>query len=175
MQLFKVLGTLRAHFKPAMFMNTKEPGVIKKVNFAFSAESWLWQFNFVLWLTNWLCRVQMWGRACACHPEGGEGSEDCFWKGRRLKDAHEYVKAALKDGLEEANSWHTEFFNCSEEELAELQCCVRGGFDLAKMKFVYLEQLPYFMVHILKPGVKEMCRAAWNSCPPEKRHPLTRH
>ena len=92
-----------------------------------------------------------------------------------MKDALEYVKAALREGLHEANSWGTAFFGCSDEELAELQCCVRGGFDLANMKFAYLEQLPYVMVHILKPGVKEKCRAAWESCPPDKHHPLTRH
>ena len=77
-----------------------------------------------------------------------------------MKDARGYVKAALKDGLDDGNSWRTESFGCSDEELAELQCCVRGGFDLAKMKFAYLEQLPYVMVHILKPGMKEMCLAA---------------
>ena len=40
-ELAKFLNTLRAHFKPALFMNTKEPGVVKKVIFVFSATSWL--------------------------------------------------------------------------------------------------------------------------------------
>ena len=176
--LREVLGTLRVHFQFALFKNARDPIKVQRCASALRSDEWAWQFEFVCWFCEWLGSIQEWGRGCRCHEaellDGSSGHVDCKWKGRRLKEAGEFVRIRLRAGLDECNAWTKHTFSCSDLDWTRLQACVRGSFHLAHARFKYLSLVPWLCARLLEPGVRDECLAQWASCSPEKHHPLTR-
>ena len=167
------LDTLRDHFEFRLWNNAKDPVKVRKCQAAFTSMEWRWQFEFVLWLCSWICRIQQWGKGCSVH--GDACPDGCRWKGRRLKEAAAYVSRKLRRGLEEANSWTMYTFGTTQGELIDLQRCARAAFVIGHKKTEYLRKIPVLFCRLFEDGVKDMILAQWASCRPDKHHKLSRH
>lgn len=172
-----VIETLRLYFDPQLFKNSKDPARMKTVASALREEEWLLQFRFILWFTAWLCGIMSWVGGCdCCQDEPGEvpANSSCPRKGRRLKVAHRFAKAELERGLREANAWEADFFGGGERRWQELQGCVRSAVHLALQKIGFLGEVPYLLVRLDEPGVRDEVLTQWAATPPENHHKVTR-
>lgn len=170
-----VFDTLRAHFAPAAFKNTREPSRLRKVCVAMSCPAWRERFRFVAWFTKFLGDIMAWCGGCDCCDPGSAAASRCRSKGRRLKSAFSFAQGALKSALTEANAWSCHDFGCSLPELAEFQGCVRATVQFATEKIAYLNRVPYLLVNLDQEGVCELALRQWEACGPEGHHPLTCH
>ena len=109
-----------------------------------------------------------WGTGCACHGDSGS-DELCQLKGRRMPEAHEYMSAKLRQGLDEANAWTPETFSSSISEWQALQGMVRATVRMSFQRFIWLERLPYVLCRLDRPGVRDLCITLWDATPPEHR------
>ena len=169
----EVLPTLIAHFEACFFKfaNAADPVKMKKCAQALACPVWRWRFDFVLWYCDWVCSLQSWGQGCECHSPGD--STQCRWKGRRLPQAAAVVGERLQMGLDEASSWNLHRFAGQlgrQDDLLELQLCVRTSVHLANLRFDYLQKIPWLLSRILEPGIREQCLDQWDSCSPDGHH-----
>ena len=170
------IQTLKQNFDATPFKNTRDLSRLTRVEAALTDEDWYKQFRFVLWLTSWLTSIMTWIGGCDCHPRQ-QGQPDpagaaCPRKGRRLK--HAYAVAELERGLAEANGWQPQHFELGEIVWQELQGCVRHSVHLAHQKIRFLNEVPYLLVRLDQPGVRDECMAQWLKCAPDKHHRITR-
>ena len=152
----------------------------KKAGKALASASFRWQFQFVVWFTEWICHIQAWGKGCAElerakaagveHLLSDRARMQC---GRRLHEAERFVHAELDRGLQEANAWNTDSFGfgCSFLELDALKVCCRASFALAHKKHKYLSLVPWLLARLSEPGIKQRCLGQYSSF--GDHHPMT--
>ena len=175
-----VLGTLRQHYDPSLFKNSKDPVKTRKVASSLRSVAWAWQFKYVAWFCDWIVTAQSWGKGSAelervrrglaeSDDESGYDSMRC---GRRLPEAEDYIRSHLQIGLDEAASWQLcSFPGCSNADLDFLKTSVRYSFALATKRFQYVSMLPWLLAKLPQAGVKQRCLDQYASH--DGHHPLT--
>ena len=162
-----VLETIREHFDHRQFKNAKDPITMKKAADSLASPSWMSDFKFVLWFTQWICEIQSWGKGCSQQEAAkaeGHTHYDHMHNGRRLPEAEMYVDSKLNADLRASNLWNLNSFSgISQEKLSMLQVCVRGTFVLAKIRHQYLSTVPWLLARLLQPGVKQRCIDLYNA------------
>ena len=162
-----VLETIREHFDHRQFKNAKDPITMKKAADSLASPSWMSDFKFVLWFTQWICEIQSWGKGCSQQEAAkaeGHTHYDHMHNGRRLPEAEMYVDSKLNAGLQASNLWNLSLFGgISQEKLSMLQVCVRGTFVLAKIRHQHLSTVPWLLAMLLQPGVKQRCIDLYNA------------
>lgn len=167
------VDTLREHFDHKLFKQARDGTAMRNLMEALGSQTWRNFLGFVAWYCDWLGRIMSWGQGCACHgPDGG--AESCPWKGRRLPEAHAFATAALRRGLDEANAWTADTWNCGTEAWLDMQAAVRAAHRLATQKISFMTKVPYLLARLGHPGVKEQCLQQWASCPPHRHHRVSR-
>ena len=174
-ELSKVMGTLIAHWDTSLFANARDPKTIKQAARALSSAAFRWQFQFVCFFTDWLCRIQSWGKGSAeleaCKMKG-DNNYDPMMCGRRLAEAEVFIHSELQRGLTECLEWTLDSFaGCSFEELHALKVCVRSSYALAMKRHNYLSLLPWLLARLEEPGIKERCLSQYASH--TNHHPMT--
>ena len=178
--LDKVIATLAVHWDESLFANAKDPVTLKKASKALASATFRWQFKFVVFFCDWICRIQAWGKGCAALERAkATGTEhlltdrDRMQCGRRLHEAECYVQAELNRGLREANGWTAESFGfgCSFLDIDALKVCCRASFALAQKRHTYLGLCPWLLARLDEPGIKRRCEEQYASH--QGHHPLT--
>lgn len=172
------LDSLREHFDPSPWRNLRDRSRLNKVLGALTCPMWKCQFIFVSWLMRWLGTIQSWGGGCSCHSFGedkpGDDDDDdgasCPRKGRRLKEAFKFATDQLRIGLDEANLWGPDFFGGHPALWQEHQGCVRAVFRLASDKIHFLDRIPWLLVNLDVPGVRDRCVQQYESAPKASHH-----
>jgi len=179
-ELATCIGTLAAHWDSSIFDRARDPVTLKNAGKALASASFRWQFEFVVFYTEWLCTIQSWGKGCAqleqaraAGTESQLSDRDRMQCGRRLHEAERYVHAELNRGLLEANAWTVDSFGfgCSFLELESLKVCCRASFALAHKRHKYLSLLPWLLARLDEPGIKQRCIAQYESH--RDHHPMT--
>ena len=168
-----VLETLCHHFDPAPFLrNARDPARMRGVVSALTSQHWPARFKFVTWFCNWIGRIMDWIGGCDCCEHSP--SSKCPWKGRRMKNAHSFAHGALHQGLAEANSWTHRTWQTTMEEWTELVGCVRAVVHLGMAKIGFFRRIPYLLVELDRPGIRDECIRQYESCPEDKHHRVSR-
>ena len=149
--LHGILNTLRSHFAEKLYKNVADPSKIKAARAALYSIAFKWQFNFIMWYAQWLCRIAAWGKCTGRKMD--DGTPDTSWNGRRLPEAESYITEKLSSALQEANGWTTGTWGCTADELSELQECVRGTYHLAWLRHEYLKKRPWRFCRVHEPGM----------------------
>ena len=134
--LSAIIESLAAFFDPRPFQQARDEVMnwVRDMVAAFTLPSWLRQFNFISWFSNWIGEIQEWINLCTCPHHQGRGlMVDCWHKGRRLAGAYEYGMSALGSGLRAANHW-SQTGEYPADLLPQVQGCVRFCFALGKAK-----------------------------------------
>ena len=174
--LRRIWRSLVNSFDARPFQQDRDRARLADVLAALGSASFTRQLDFVLWFCEGICTIQNWGSGCSCHEEYGQIAPNvqCNQKGRRLKQAWPYATESLRRLLDESNQWSLAEFDGDVMLWRTAQGCMRKAFVYARSKIQFLDTLPYNLVRVDTPGVRDQCVAQWGLAPPNVHHNVTR-
>ena len=141
---------------------------MNRLHTSLQSVAWKWQFEFVLWFSDWICGLQTWGkgsRELERLVSNGDSLKgyDPMLSGRRLAESETHVAATLQHGAHQARSWTSESFSgISQLELNNLKTAVGASFTLASKRFKYVSELPWLLARLAQAGVAKRCLDLYN-------------
>ena len=128
--------------------------------------------RFIVWFCEWTHILQTWPASCPCHQDRFKKGikNDCQNKGRLLAIAGAYIKDTFDGVIAEVEEWSPGHWECSFDELAYLQGCVRFSVSMGREMFGFVDTIPYLFSRLDQPGVAKLCLSQFASKPESDHH-----
>ena len=169
-----ILASFSQFFDGHIFAGQRDRASLNRMIAAIRSHAWQARFKYVAWFSQWLGHMMQWAGGCNCHGElllEGE-QQACCMKGRRLPQAFDYGMSCLRAGLNEANSWDLHRWGIPGD-LPGMQGAVRASFLLGSRKLAFLNELPYLICRVDKPGIAARVQELWAAHPAHSHHRVT--